>query len=238
MAKIKKVATKQSKSTSTPKKLRSVADTEPRFPYTTKPASLRRLLKEIPQKPKPPKFDMTLLKSWGFSDQNDHSMLRVLKSVNLLDSKNEPTDLYSKFMNLEGGARILGPEVKRVYEPLFQASHTPYNETNDRLQNLFNIHSGGGNRSLDQQIQTFKALCENAIFDGSSSDPLDVNSRNTFPATPIVASQSANSNGSMPAININLHIHLPENKTRRDYEDIIESIGRFIFGRSTNASRE
>lgn len=237
MAKATKTATRKAKSAAASKKPRLVADTEPKFPYTTKPASLRRLLKEIPQKPKPPKFDMTLLRSWGFSDQNDHSMLRVLKSVNLLDSKNEPTELYSQFMNLEGGARALGPEIKRVYAPLFQASHTPYNEPNDRLQNLFNIHSGGGSRSLDQQIQTFKALCENAIFDGTANDPLSAGASAT-PPTLLNATSQAAINSSAPAININLHIHLPENKTRRDYEDIIENIGRYIFGRSANERRD
>lgn len=237
MAKAMKKAIRKSKLAAVTKKSRSVADTEPKFPYTTKPASLRRLLKEIPQKPKPPKFDMTLLKSWGFSDQNDHSMLRVLKSVNLLDGKNEPTELYSQFMNLEGGARALGPAVKRVYAPLFQASHTPYSESNDRLQNLFNIHSGGGSRTLDHQIQTFKALCENAIFDGIANDPLSSVASAIQPTVSSATSQAA-INASVPAININLHIHLPENKTRRDYEDIIENIGRYIFGRSANERRD
>jgi hypothetical protein len=68
---------------------------EAKFPYTTKPASLRRLLKEIPKKPKPSKFDRALLRSWGFSDSNDQTMLRVLKAVNLLLDGNVPSDLYS-----------------------------------------------------------------------------------------------------------------------------------------------
>lgn len=218
---------------------RTMADTAPRFPYTTKPASLRRLLKEIPKKPKPPKFDMDLLRSWGFSDANDHSMLRVLKAVNLLNEKNAPAELYTKFMSLDGGAKVLGPEIKRVYAPLFQASHTPYAESNEKLQNLFNIHSGGGDRALDQQIQTFKALCENASFelataggspgaDGSSGLAHDT-------GTPGASGAGANS---QPTININLHIHLPENKTRREYEDIIEDIGRYIFGRTKGDRRD
>ena len=126
------------------KKVRIQADTNPKFPYTAKPASLRRLLKEIPKNPKPPKFDMGLLRSWGFADANDYSMLRVLKSVNVLNDKNEPTELYSRFMSIDEGAKALGPEIKRVYAPLFQASHTPYTESNEKLRNLFNIHSGGG----------------------------------------------------------------------------------------------
>jgi hypothetical protein len=204
--------------------------TQPKFPYTTKPASLRRFLKDIPKKPRPPKFDMDLLKSWGFSDANDYSMLRVLKAVNLLNDKNEPTELYGRFMSIDGGAAVLGPEIRRVYAPMFQASHTPYSENTEKLQNLFNIHSGGGERALDQQIQTFKALCENASFDRTASTigvlatPAD--------RTPPQGLTGVGPN-TTPVININLHIHLPENKTRRDYEDIIEDIGRHIFGRTT-----
>lgn len=208
----------------------ATAQTQPKFPYTTKPASLRRLLKEIPKKPRPPRFDKSLLKSWGFTDANDYSMLRVLKAVNLLNDKNEPTELYGRFMSLDGGAVLLGPEIKRVYAPMFQASHTPYTESADKLKNLFNIHSGGGERSFDQQIQTFKALCENASFEqvtSASGVPGVLVDRTATKGLP-GAGHSA-----PPVININLHIHLPENKTRRDYEDIIEDIGRHIFGRTT-----
>jgi len=186
----------------------AAASTEARFPYTNKPGSLRKLLKEIPTKPKPSKFDRTLLQSWGFRDANDHSMVRVLKAVNLLSGSNEPTAAYLQFMNLDGGPRVLGTEIKRLYAPLFTASHKPYEETPEKLKNLFNIHPGGGERALEYQMQTFKALCESASFDGQ------------------------------PTVNINLHIHLPENKTRRDYSDIIEDIGRYIFGRVSGDRRE
>jgi len=218
-------------------KPRLKADTEPKFPYTTKPASLRKLLKYIPQKPKPPKFDMDLLRSWGFSDANDHSILRVLKAVNLLNDKNEPTDLYSQFMRIEAGARVLAPEIRRVYAPMFQASHTPYSESSEKLQNLFNIHSGGGERTLDQQIQTFKALCENAAFDQAPLS-LDTTGNQASQSSGATGSTGSADTSSAPAVHINLHIHLPENKSRRDYEDIIEDIGRHIFGRSGGNRRD
>lgn len=226
--------------TTQPKKqaARTKAETSPKFPYTTKPASLRRFLKGIPSKPKPPKFDMDMLRSWGFSDANDYSMLRVLKAVNLLNDKNEPTELYAKFMSLDHGAKVLGPEIKRAYAPLFQASHTPFSETNEKLQNLFNIHSGGGTRALDQQIQTFKALCENASFDSRSPTRELGNVASLSAENPSSEGAGNPDAGSKPTININLHIHLPENKSRRDYEDIIEDIGRYIFGRNTGDRRD
>lgn len=237
MAVRKKSTPTRGRATLAKKDARTHADTNPKFPYTAKPASLRRLLKEIPKKPKTPKFDMDLLRSWGFADANDYSMLRVLKAVNLLNDKNEPTELYSRFMSIDEGAKVLGPEIKRVYAPLFQASHTPYTESNEKLRNLFNIHSGGGDRSLELQVQTFKALCENASFDQTSTMGA------SFLGTP--SQGSTNGKGSSggegllkPAININLHIHLPENKSRRDYEDIIEDIGRYIFGQAIGDRRE
>jgi hypothetical protein len=204
--------------------------TEPKFPYTTKPSSLRRLLQEIPKKPKPPKFDKELLKSWGFSDANDYSMIRVLKAVGLLAENNQPTDLYARYMALDGGPAALSDPIRKLYEPMFVASHTPYKESLEKLQNLFNIHSGGGDRALDQQIQTFKALCENASFEASPQT-------STQPATPqrspsFTDPNLGQSSSVVPTTHINVHIHLPENKTRRDYEAMIEDIGRYIFGRT------
>lgn len=205
----------------------------PKFPYTTKPASLRRLLKAIPTKPRPPKFDKTLLRSWGFGDNNDMTMLRVLKAVNLINDRNEPTDVYVQFMRLGDGPAALGPELKRLYEPLFNASLAPFSESNEQLQNLFNIHSGGAPNVLNLQMQTFKALAENASFNGGSVASASQPTSNTLQPVP-----SASVAGAAPAVNINLHIHLPENKSRREYEDMIEDIGRYIFGRNVGDRRE
>jgi len=157
-------------------------------------------------------------------------MIRVLKAIGLLDSSSEPTELYSQFMHIDGGATALSEPIKRVYEPLFHASHAPYKEPNDKLKNLFNIHSGGAERALDQQIQTFKALCDYASFDNSLR----------VPQQPLNATANTTSGSAMSVqpgdvaspVHINVHIHLPENKTRRDYEAIIEDIGRYIFGKT------
>jgi hypothetical protein len=219
------------------KAVEAVRSTEAKFPYTTKPASLRRLLKEIPKRPKPSKIDRAMLRSWGFSDSNDQTMIRVLKAVNLLNDRNEPSESYSQYMSLDGGAKVLEPEIRRVYAPLFQASHAPYEESNEKLKNLFNIHSGGGDRSLEYQIQTFKALCENTQF-GSSVVATATGARNPTASLDQANNLALTGGSGASNIHINLHIHLPENKTRREYEDIIEDIGRYIFGRESSAHRE
>lgn len=218
------------------KTTRKKAETKPSFPYTTKPSSLRRILKEIPQKPKPPKYDKELLQGWGYKDANDYSIIRVFKTIGMLNANNEPSEIYTDFMHLQTGASALAPKLREVYAPLFNASHEPWNESAEALQNLFHIHSGGSEKCIEQQIQTFKALAENTSFEGAApaaaaTAAAPVAAAAT-PGNPPIAAQTG-----APAVNINVHIHLPENKSRRDYECIIEDIGRYIFGRDDRGTR-
>jgi hypothetical protein len=214
-----------------------VAESEPKFPYSTKPSSLRKLLQLVPKKPRPNKFDKALLRSWGFTDANDYSILRVLKAVDLLNEKNQPTERYLQFMNITTGGTAIASEIRRVYAPLFEAAFSPYSESAETLKNLFNIHSGGGTKTLEHQIQTFKALCENAVFEANANPSVSAGAELKVGTVPIQAAIGT-SVAIAPAVHINVHIHLPENKSRRDYEAIIEDIGRYIFGRDLEVRHE
>jgi hypothetical protein len=80
------------------------------------------------------------------------------------------------------------------------------------------------------QAQTFKALAEFAAFDGRSTP--------TPGGQPVGTGESRQQNGGtpggspLPPIQVDLHIHLPENKTTRDYEAIIQDIAKYIYGRA------
>ena len=208
---------------------------EPKFPYTTKPSSLRRRYRKF---------------RTGQSRRNstkifcDHGVSRTTMttrcSVSLrvsgsLTIKMSPRSCTSTYMRLQGGAAALAEPVKRTYQPLFHASHKPYAGSNEELKNLFNIHSGGSGGTLELQMQTFKALCENTIFDAAAPATANGNGSTATPAALITPATASSTLGA--AVNINVHIHLPENKTRRDYENIIEDIGRFIFGRTEGPRR-
>jgi hypothetical protein len=204
---------------------------EARFPYTNKPGSLRKFLTMIPQRPKPTSINKTTLQSWGFKDGNDYSIIRVLKTVGLVGADNAPTPDYTVFMHKGTGPAHLGEMVKKLYAPLFEASHTPHQESNDNLENLFNIHSGGASRTMSLQIQTFKALCDHADFSGNGA------SKKPAIGTSATAKNTAENGGAgagAPTIHIDLHIHLPGNKSRRDYEYMFEDIARYIYGKATS----
>src|SRR5689334_415394 len=82
---------------------RAETTTEPKFPYCITPKSLRRFLEMVPQKPKPPKVTGVTLKGWGLNNNNDQSILRVLKAVDLLGPSGETTPTYAEFMTKDRG---------------------------------------------------------------------------------------------------------------------------------------
>jgi hypothetical protein len=68
----------------------------PKFPYTNQPQALRRLLAEIPKRPKPPKVTMDTLKAWDVSKNNNaRTAIAVLKKLGLVGPNSEPTETIS-----------------------------------------------------------------------------------------------------------------------------------------------
>ncbi len=186
----------------------------------------------IPQKPKPTTINKTLLQSWGFKDGNDYSLVRVLKAVGLVGGDNTPTPDYVAFMHKGTGPTYLGNKIKQLYPPFFEASHSPHKEPNDTLENLFNIHSGGADGTMAYQIQTFKALCDHADFSGNGASSATVPSGVGSSAKKVIETSGVSVGA--PTIHIDLHIHLPGNKSRRDYEYMFEDIARYIYGKATD----
>ncbi|MBS1773674.1 MAG: DUF5343 domain-containing protein [Bacteroidetes bacterium] len=216
MAKATKTATKKP----APK---SSSGTKPKFPYTITVGALRRILQEIPKRPKPTAFNFALINAWGIKDNNARTAIAVIKALGLIDNGDVPTQHYVDYMKNESGPANLAARVKEIYSQLFQTSHEPYRDSLENLRNFFNIHSGGSEATINYQIQTFKTLCEFADFNSAASP-----NNADFSQTPNSSGNSGN-NTSGPTININLHIHLPETKSRADYEEIIKDIAKYIY---------
>lgn len=211
----------------------TAASTTPKFPYTTKPGSLRKFLETVPTKPRPAKVNFELLKAWGMKDSNDKSIIRVLKDLGLVGPNNETTEKYVEFMTPGKGPAVLGAAIKTVWAPLFGLSHQPHREDDATLRNYFNIHSGGSDSTISLQIQTLKAACDFAVFDSAN-----VAAAAATPSSAASAMATAASGSGGAVIHIDLHIHLPENKAARDYEYIFEDIAKHLLGRQTPAKRE
>src|SRR5262249_7776091 len=167
--------------------------------------------------------------AWDVSrNSNARTAISVLKKIGLLGANGDPTSLYVEFMKTGVGPTVLAARIKDAYRVLFENSHAPQGESDEELRKLFNIHSGGGEDAMRLQIQTFKALSEHATF--SNAATASVSSQDG--AQPSVqGTGGALGQQSLPPIQVDLHLHLPENKTTRDYEAIIQDIAKYIYGR-------
>jgi hypothetical protein len=201
---------------------------KPAFPYTTEPKALSRLMAEIPKRPKPPKLDMAKIKAWGVSKNNNaRTAIKVLEKIGLLNAGGTPNDAYVEFMKTGTGPGVLATRLREVYRPLFESAHAPQKESQEELKKLFHIHTGGGEDAMRLQIQTFKVLAEHANLEAGAT-PDGKPGAGTSTAT---SARSGGSTGALPPVQIDLHIHLPENKSTRDYEAIIQDIAKYIYGR-------
>jgi len=116
----------------------------PKFPYTILPAVLKKLLKEIPKRPRPPKMTRETLKVWGVSASgNSDSAIRVLKKIGLLDESGQPKAEYALFMDPAKGPQVLGGLLGTTYKTLFETSLRPLDSSTEELKTFFNVHSGG-----------------------------------------------------------------------------------------------
>ncbi len=194
----------------------------PAFPYTITPNALRRFLEMVPNKPKPPKITQSTLKVWGLKNNNDRSIIPVLKKLELLSASGEPLAPYGEFMKKETGPAALGRQIKRVYGGLFENLNNPEKASHEELKNFFHIHSGGSESSIKYQIDTFKVVASYATF--GNSDPLE--QPETLPTNSPKANRGV---AEGPTVRIDLHIHLPENKTKSDYDAIMESIATHLY---------
>jgi len=204
---------------------------KPIFPYTTRPAALRKFLEQVPKRPKPTVINEATLNSWDIKGGDSYTVVRVLKALDLVSSSNEPTNNYTQFMHAQNGPAVLAQRIREIYAKLFEQALEPYKESNETLRNLFNIYSSGAQQTIDFQIQTFKALCDYADFSGTLPA---VTTTTGIAATKGQASrEKADSTVvGQPVIHIDLHIHLPENKSGRDYEYIFQDIARYLYGRT------
>lgn len=201
----------------------------PRYPYSSTPASLSKFLEHIPNKPKPSKVDSQLLKSWDLKNNNDITLVRVLKEVGVLAADSAPTALYEALMHGDDGKKQLAVEIKSRYNALFNAEHEPYG-SDQTATKLFNIHGGTqAAETLRLMRLTFLALCKAADFSGSPrATPGDTSGKKKDPPKndPALITPERSSG---PSVVINIQVTLPAGLDEKGYDAFFASMKKNLW---------
>lgn len=198
----------------------------PDFIYTTVPGKIKLLLAKIRQVGVPGKATMQWLKSIGFTSSNDSSLIGVLKFVGLTDQSGVPTTAWTAY---RGGTHksVLGECVRRGYGELFSTYADAERRDNTDLDHFFSTSSTGGKQVIAKTIATFKALAEEASFEGAA---IPNDSRSGNPAHPQQSDGRNMGNRFLPSVHIDVQVHISPDATADQIDQVFASMAKHLYG--------
>src|SRR4051812_19408034 len=117
-----------------------------KFPYTTVPSNLRKLLQKIPTIGSPPKASQKWLESIGFSGGNNKTILPVLRQVGVIKSGGEPTEYWTA---LRAGDKVkFADAIRTAYADLFAVYEDANKQDESTLLVFFRTHTDLGDKAL------------------------------------------------------------------------------------------
>lgn len=209
---------------------------EKKYPYTTVPNNLRKLLQKIPTLGAPPKASQKWLESIGFSGGNNRSLLPVLRHIGVINQSGEPTEYWTA---LRAGNRAKFAEaVRRGYADLFATYEDADQQDSATLQTYFRTHTGLGDKAQSFCVRTFKALAEFGDFGGTPAplaEPKAIESSGESaepepePA-PAPVPHQGQAGGQALALTVNLQIELPPSADGEVYDKLFAAMGKHLKG--------
>src|SRR5262245_43709867 len=89
------------------------------YPYIISNNKIEPILHQIRKARKPPRFTLSLLRTWGFTASNDRAILPLLKELGFLTENGTPTEYYDLLRDPKNWQLVLGDRVQELYAELF-----------------------------------------------------------------------------------------------------------------------
>jgi hypothetical protein len=158
----------------------------------------------------PTRFTTEFLENLGFKSKNDRAVVPLLKSLNFLDDANAPTQAYRDYLDPGRGKAVLGRQILRAYEGIFELNRDAHKEKASSLVGLFKSLANVSDPVANWMAQTFANLCALADIDGARSPdkPTQEMAKETGEVKPIERGQLGEFGG-IAGLSYHIEIHLP-----------------------------
>jgi hypothetical protein len=220
------------------------------YPYVLSKKRLVEFITKIPRMGIPSKIDKQWLIQAGFPTENDERFLTVLKYLDLIDNSGSPRDNYKNYRG-DKAKSVLATIIKTAFTDLFEMHPNANQLSENELHDYFTGVSGTGSITVDRMVMTFRALCENSDFNGSSnqikgieniiikhhqsgstSSISDENIAATLSPEPVkgaTVNPAINYSSMTPIININIQLSLPDTKDSEVYDNFFAAMRKHLF---------
>ncbi|MFZ5672530.1 MAG: DUF5343 domain-containing protein [Pseudomonadota bacterium] len=203
------------------------------YAYTTVTGKIKPLLEKIRTVGIPPKVTIQWLMQIGLKSTNDRSLIPILKYIGLIDSSGTPTPRWSEYRGANH-KQVLGNAIRQGYADLFAL----YPDANARsvadITHVFSTSSSGGQQVIAKTVQTFRALVEEASFEGGweAASTLEAGPLHT-PAVTEPSLQRSNSNPPGASLHIDIQIHISPESNAEQIDQIFASMAKHLYGAKT-----
>jgi Family of unknown function (DUF5343) len=199
--------------------------------YTTVPGKIGSLLTKIRSVGVPTKVTNGWLKTIGFTSSNDGSLIGVLKVVNLIDQSGVPTPTWSQYRGANH-KEILGQAIRDGYSELYAVYPNAHEHPNIDLENVFSTSTKGGKQVISKIVSTFRGLADQATFDATDAENLNIKADALHVPVGQAPSKSAAAptGAPRPSLHIDLQVHISPDSTPEQIEQIFASMAKHLYG--------
>lgn len=215
---------------------------EKKYPYTTVPNNLRKLLEKLSTLGTPPAATLKWLAGIGFSGGNNQSMLPVLRTLGVISKSGAPTEYWTALRS--GDKAKFADAVRRTYADLFATYPDADKQDAATLKTFFQTHTALGEKAQNFCVRTFKVLCEFGDFKtpSAAADEIEEAGDDGEDATRDgagLAGAGGSGNGRRTpvgnapppiALTVNLQVQLPPSAEGEVYDKLFEAMAKHLKG--------
>lgn len=214
-----------------------------KYPYTSVPNNLRKLLAKLPEIRSPQAASQTWLESIGFSGGNNRTLLPVLRHIGVISTDGAPTEYWTAVRAIDKAK--FADAVRNGYSDLFAVYEDAHKQGPDALRTFFRTHTDLGDKALSFCVRTFQVLTEFGDFETQTATKARVHEvaqqrADDLEDAALAGEPEADAprrgapRQSQPfSLTVNLQIELPPSAEGEVYDKLFAAMGKHLRGRIT-----
>jgi hypothetical protein len=204
--------------------------------YVQTYGQLPEVFKRLSEGQAPDKFTRQHLKDLGFTSQNFHAVIPMLKTLGFLTADGTPTQRYHDYRDHSQSRTVLGQALREAYADLFTIKANPTQADRPLIEGKFKSAHNTSERVAQLMASTFYSLLGLADVRGAATKPSpsaenkeerQVEAPSPAPAPSMVREVSSTSH--RPTLHYNIQIHLPATKDIEVFNAIFKSLREHLL---------
>ncbi len=201
--------------------------------YLTSTKNLGPILEAIRRAQAPKTFTLRFLKGLGFKSSSDRLIIGVLKSLDFLNERGNPTDRYFRFLDATQSKQVLAEGIRDAYADLFQINAQAQEMSRADVKNKLKTLTQGQHSDavIDKMARTFKALTEQADFAAPQPEEPGAPPTGAAEEAPEMRPPSGEPPPRIPIQGLvyNIQLHLPESRDPAVYDALFQSLRQHLL---------